>query len=55
MSGTVEEAVAERLTGGRPSQMRAIGAAIVVGFGAALLTYRLLRSGGEEEEEEEEG
>ena len=44
MSGFVEDAVAERITGDRPSQLRAVAVAVVVGVGAALLTYRLLCS-----------
>lgn len=46
MSGIVEEAVAQRLQGDEPGRLRALGAAIVVGVGAALLTYRLLRADG---------
>jgi hypothetical protein len=49
MSDFVGEAVAERLQGGEPSRLRAIGAAIIVGVGAAVLAYRLLRSGGDDE------
>jgi hypothetical protein len=44
VSALVKDAVADRVSGDRPSQLRAVAAAIVVGFGAALLTYRLLRS-----------
>jgi hypothetical protein len=40
----VGEAVGERVSGGRPSWPRAVGAAVVIGAGAALLAYRLLRS-----------
>ena len=41
---TVGKAVGERLGGGKPGRMRALGAAIVVGAGAAVATYRALRS-----------
>ena len=44
MSDFVEEAVSQRLAGDRPSQLRALGAAIIVGAGAAVVAYRLLRS-----------
>jgi hypothetical protein len=46
VSGIVEEAVVERLEGDEPGRLRALAAAIVVGVGAALLTYRLLRADG---------
>ena len=52
MSGIVKEAVADRITGDQPNRLRALGAAIVVGVGAALLTYRLLRSDDGEDEDE---
>jgi len=44
VSGVVEEAVAERIAGDGPSRLRAVIAAVVVGVGAAILTYRLLRA-----------
>jgi hypothetical protein len=44
MTDFVGEAVGERIAGGRPSRIRAIGAAIVIAAGAAMLAYRLLRS-----------
>ena len=44
MTDFVGEAVGQRVAGGTPSRARSIGAAIVIGFGAALLAYRLLRS-----------
>ena len=34
----------QRMSGGQPSRFRSIGAAIIIGAGAALLAYRLLRS-----------
>jgi hypothetical protein len=43
MSDFVETAVADRVTGENPSRLRAVGAALVIGAGAALLAYRLLR------------
>lgn len=45
--GTVVDAAAERATGGRPSRSKSFLAASMVGFGAAALTYRLLRRGAE--------
>jgi hypothetical protein len=46
--GLVEDAVAERVEGGRPGRARAVIAAVVVGAIAAVIAYRLLRSGGDE-------
>ena len=46
MSDFVGEAVEQRLEGDQPSHLRALGAAIIIGFGAAVLAYRLLRSDG---------
>jgi hypothetical protein len=40
----VGDAVKQRLEGDEPSRLRALGAAIIIGFGAAVLAYRLLRS-----------
>jgi hypothetical protein len=40
-------AVAERVAGGRPGRLRAFVAAATIGLGAAVLTYKLLRSDGE--------
>jgi hypothetical protein len=47
MKGTniIRKAVSDRMSGGRPGALRAFGAAVVVGVSAAVLTYRLLRSG----------
>jgi hypothetical protein len=39
-----ENAVTERLEGGRPGRMRALIAAIAIGAVVAAATYRLLRS-----------
>jgi hypothetical protein len=44
MPDLVQDAVAERLEGGEPSRLRALGAAIIIGFAAGLLAYRLLRN-----------
>jgi hypothetical protein len=44
----VEDAVSERLEGARPGRARAVIAAIVVGATAAVVAYRLFRSGGDE-------
>jgi hypothetical protein len=56
MSDFVQEAVAQRISGDEPSRLRALGAAIIIGFGAGVLAYRLLRnrgkSGGDGEEDE---
>jgi hypothetical protein len=41
---TVGRAAVERLSGGRPSSMRALAAAAVTGGATATLTYRLLRA-----------
>jgi hypothetical protein len=41
----VGKAVTDRVSGGQPSRVRALIAAIVIGFGAAVLAYRLLRGG----------
>jgi hypothetical protein len=40
----VEDAVEERLKGGRPGRFRAVLAALMAGVTVALLTYRLLRN-----------
>jgi hypothetical protein len=42
----VPEALVERAAGHRPGRLRAAIAAVAVGAGAAVLTYRVLRSGG---------
>jgi hypothetical protein len=41
---SVGRAVAERLTGDRPSRFRALAAATLTGGTAAAVTYRLLRN-----------
>jgi hypothetical protein len=46
MSDFVGEAVTQRLQGEETSRLRALGAAIIIGAGAAALAYRLLRGGG---------
>ena len=46
MSSTVKDTVTERMEGGQPGRARAFVAAVVIGFAAFLLAYRLLRSGG---------
>ena len=40
----VEDAVEERVKGGRPGWLKALGAAAIVGGIAAVVAYRLLRS-----------
>jgi len=41
----VGKAAAQRASGSNPGVLRALIAATIVGVGAAVLTYRLLRSG----------
>jgi hypothetical protein len=41
---TVGRAVVERLSGSRPSSIRALAAAAVTGGATATVTYRLLRA-----------
>jgi hypothetical protein len=45
---TATDAVAERVSGGRPSRFKSFLAATAVGLTAATLTYRLLRRGSSE-------
>jgi hypothetical protein len=45
MSDFVSETVEQRLEGDEASRLRALGAAIIIGVAAAVLAYRLLRSG----------
>ena len=42
---TLIKAVGDRLSGSTPGLLRALVAAVTVGVTAAVLTYRLLRSG----------
>ena len=51
MSDLVGEAVVQRLQGDEPSRLRSLGAAIIIGVGAGILAYRLLRSGGSQSSE----
>jgi hypothetical protein len=44
----VEDAVSERVEGGRPGRARAVVAAIVIGATTAVIAYRLLRSDGDD-------
>jgi hypothetical protein len=46
MSDFVGDAVAQRLAGDEPSRLRALGAAIMIGAGAAVIAFRLLRGRG---------
>ena len=48
MSDFVGEAIEQRLQGDEPSRLRALGAAIIIGAGAAVLAYRLLRGGSDQ-------
>jgi hypothetical protein len=43
MSDFVAEAVAQRIEGDEPARLRALGAAIIIGFAAGVTAYRLLR------------
>jgi hypothetical protein len=43
MSEYVGEAVRQRVKEDEASRLRALGAAIIIGFGAAVVSYRLLR------------
>jgi hypothetical protein len=45
--GKVAEATGERVRGGRVSRPKALLASAIVGVGAAVATFMLLRSGGE--------
>jgi hypothetical protein len=45
VSDFVGEAVSQRLEEDEASRLRALGAAIIIGVGAAVLAYRLLRGG----------
>ena len=42
---TLLKAIGERISGSKPGMPRALLSGIIVGFAAALLTYKLLRSG----------
>ena len=44
MSGVLRGALAKRVSGDNPSPVQAALAAVVAGAGAAVLTYKLLRS-----------
>jgi hypothetical protein len=48
MSDFVGEAVSQRLEEDEASRLRALGAAIIIGFGAAVVAYRLLRGSSEQ-------
>jgi hypothetical protein len=45
MSDFVTDAVQQRLEEDEASRLRALGAAIIIGFAAGVLAYRLLRGG----------
>jgi len=47
-AGMVAEAAGERVRGGRVSRPKTLLVSAVVGFGAAVVMYMLLRSGGDE-------
>lgn len=43
------ETVGKRIAGERPGRARALMVATMVGFGAATMTYKLLRNGAEDQ------
>jgi hypothetical protein len=43
MTGFVKESVAKRLEGDRPSLIRALLVSILIGVGAAVVAYKLMR------------
>jgi hypothetical protein len=45
MSEFVGEAISQRVEEDEASRLRALGAAIIIGIGAAVLAYRVLRGG----------
>jgi hypothetical protein len=45
MAGFVKNTLAKRLKGDRPSVVRALLVAIMVGIGAAVVAYKLMRMG----------
>jgi hypothetical protein len=51
MSGIAAETAVERITGGTPSRLRALTTAAVAGVAAAVLVYKVLRSGDDSQEE----
>ena len=55
MSDFVGEAVAQRVKGDEPSRLRALGAAIIIGAGAAVVAYKLLRGKPDDESDEGDG
>jgi hypothetical protein len=44
MTETVADTAATRLAGERPSRARALATAAIVGLGAAVVTYKVLRA-----------
>ena len=52
MSSLAAETTAKRLSGERPSRMRALVVACVAAVAAGTVVYKLLRSGGEETDTE---
>jgi hypothetical protein len=48
VSDFVGEAVSQRVEGDEASRLRALGAAIIIGVGAAVIAYRLLRNAGDD-------
>jgi hypothetical protein len=48
--GPLEDAVVERARGDQPSRVKSFFAAALVGFAAAVATFRLLRNGTSQQE-----
>ncbi|MBD0282883.1 MAG: hypothetical protein ICV69_11930 [Thermoleophilaceae bacterium] len=46
MTGFVKDALGKRVQGDRPSVVRALVVALMVGVGAAVATYKLMRTQG---------
>jgi hypothetical protein len=44
VSGTLKSAIVKRVEGNKPSALHAAAAALVAAAGAAVITYRLMRS-----------
>jgi hypothetical protein len=44
MAGLLKRVAAERMSGGRPSMVRAVAASAAAGVAAAAITYKLLRA-----------
>lgn len=54
MSDFVGEAISQRIEDDEASRLRAAGAAIIIGVGAGVLAYRLLRGGSKQGPDDDE-